>query len=526
MKSFMHLPRLRTALVAGSAMLVVATTAPVVLALTPAHAATTSMSTALDQILADTRLDGASVGVQVRDAASGTVLYSHDTDRRLIPASNDKLLTSTAALEVLGTDYRFHTKVLTGGQRYGSVLAGSVYLKGGGDPTMLAADYDQLAGQLAQTGVRVVTGDLVADDTFFDSQRLGADWAWDDEPYSYAAQISALTLAPDTDYDAGSVIVQTTGTTAGHAPTVTLVPANNSVRVDNRATTGPAGSANTLDVTRDHGTDTMVVTGSIPAGVPTDKEWMAVWDPTGYAAGVFRDALARHGVKVLGRTAEEATPAGAHEVADHPSMTLAQLLVPFLKLSNNIHAEALTKAMGQKVAGVGSWSAGIAAEHTVLSAMGVDVSTIRQVDGSGLSRQDLLTNQQITNLLVAARGKPWFGTWYSALPIAGVADRMVGGTLSSRMAGTPAANNLHGKTGSMTGVNALSGYVTDASGRLLVFSAIINNYLGAVTPLLDAIGVTLAKSTPDGVTPAAVPRAPRNAPVTDDAVECSWVKAC
>ena len=143
----------------------------------------------LDEILADPRLDGAHVGVVVRDPVSGEVLYSRQARQRVTPASNAKLLTSAAALEALGPDHRFRTEVLAAGEQVGSVLRGDLYLRGTGDPTMLAADYDALAEQVADAGIRAVQGRLLADDSFFDDVPLGTGWMWDDEPYYYAAPI-------------------------------------------------------------------------------------------------------------------------------------------------------------------------------------------------------------------------------------------------------------------------------------------------------------------------------------------------
>ena len=364
---------------------------------------------------------------------------------------------------------------------------------------------------MARAGVRTVRGDLVADDGWFDDVRLGGDWAWDDEPYSYAAPVSALSLAPDTDYDAGAVIVETRpGRKPGARAVVTMVPPNSYVRVVNRATTG---TSDTVEAVREHGTNTVVVTGAAAA---VERHFLSVEDPTRYAATVFRDALARHGVRVRGRITTGATPEGARVVAARESMPLREMLVPFLKLSNNLHAEALVKAMGQKTEGSGTWPAGMRAIDGALAALGVRTDVIRSVEGSGLSRRDWLSTRQITTALLAARTRPWFDTWYAALPIAGMPDRLVGGTLRTRMAGTPAAGNVHAKTGTLTGVNALSGYVTDPTGRRLVFSVLVNTALVSATPLVDAVAVTLA----GGSAPAGQERR------QPDEIECSWVKAC
>ncbi|SCL19581.1 D-alanyl-D-alanine carboxypeptidase/D-alanyl-D-alanine endopeptidase [Micromonospora inyonensis] len=322
------------ALVALATALATATTsaAPTATAESPAPAET-RLSATIDAILADARLDGAQAGVVVADATTGDTIYQRNGDRRLIPASNTKLLTSAAAMELLGAGHRFTTDVLHTGARRGTVLTGDLHLRGGGDPTMLAADYDALAARVAAAGIRVVGGNLVADDTRYDATRLGPDWTWDDEPYYYAAQVSALTVAPDTDYDAGTVIVTATpGAGAGERPQISLTPPNGYVRIDNRATTVATGTTN-VSFDHEHGTNTVVVTGQVAVGAAPTSDWVTVWEPTGYAADVFRTALRRQGVQVLGRTVlGRATPASATGIARHDSMPLSELMVPFLKL--------------------------------------------------------------------------------------------------------------------------------------------------------------------------------------------------
>ncbi|OPF82640.1 D-alanyl-D-alanine carboxypeptidase/D-alanyl-D-alanine-endopeptidase [Streptomyces antioxidans] len=492
-----------------------------------ADASRAPIGDAIDTILADPLLKGGAAGVVVADADSGAVLYRHRPDDRLMPASNTKLFTSAAAMGLLGPDHRFRTDVLTDGSRHGRVLRGDLYLRGTGDPTMLAGDYDRLAKGVADAGITKVSGRLIADDTRFDAQRVGRSWAADDESSYYAAQISALTLAPDTDYDAGSVIVEVTpGAATGDRPKVTVTPPNAYVRIDNRATTGSGG----LTVERQHGSNTITVSGALPAGAATAKEWVSVWAPTGYATSVFADALERHGVRVAGPTRlGRAAPADARTVASHRSMPLREMLVPFMKLSNNIHAEALTKAIGYATAGRGTWDAGLAAIADWLKKRGVDSGEVRQVDGSGLSRMDNIAAGRLTELLLSVRDEPWYPDWYASLPVACAPDRFVGGTLRTRMCSTPAAGNARGKTGSLTGASALSGYVTDADGRELVYSVVLNNYLAAsVKNLEDAIVVTLAASG-EGHAEAVRPRAVggatgAEAAEADAGRECSWSK--
>ncbi|KUO18497.1 D-alanyl-D-alanine carboxypeptidase/D-alanyl-D-alanine endopeptidase [Streptomyces dysideae] len=476
---------------------------------------------AIDTILGDARMEGGIASVVVADAESGELLYQHQPTTRLMPASNTKLATSAAAMEILGPEYRFTTDVLASGRRYGPVLRGDLYLRGGGDPTLLAEDYDKLAAQVAASGVTRVDGRLIADDTRFDDQRLGRDWAYDDESAYYAAQISALNVAPDTDYDTGSVSVTVTpGARAGDRPTVTVTPDTDYVDIDVQATTVAAGGANAIGAVREHGTNDIVVSGTTPVGGAAAKRWVSVWEPTGYAAAVFRDALAAHGVKVTGPTRlGRETPSTARELASHQSMTLTNLQIPFMKLSNNMHAEVLTKAIGYEVSQQGTWSAGLAAISGYLKGVGVETDKLRQVDGSGLSRMDNFPAAQLAKLLLAVRSEPWYTDWERSLPVACNTDRFVGGTLRSRMCGTPAALNARAKTGSLTGASGLSGYVMDAGGRELVFSIVLNNYLTSVKALEDAIVVTLAKSSAEAASSASVRRVETNADL-----ECTWRK--
>jgi D-alanyl-D-alanine carboxypeptidase/D-alanyl-D-alanine-endopeptidase (penicillin-binding protein 4) len=489
----------------------------------PATVQATPLQQRLDSLLNDSRYNGSQVALVVRDATTGETLYDRNGGQRMLPASNTKLFSSAAAMHVLGPSYRFHTDVLATGPVHGGQLLGDLYLKGYGDPTALESDYAGLAKQLAKSGVRRVVGDLIADDTYFDRVRLGDSWAWDDESFYYSAQISALTLAPDTDYDSGTAIVESRpGATVGAPVDLTLVPANGVLKLVNTAKTGAAGTPNTLNVEREHGTNIVRVTGSVPLGASVGQDWVTVWEPEVYAADVFRRALAAQGISVIGKIKNAGSPTTARVLARDESMTVGELMNPFLKLSNNMHAETLVKAMGAVAEAEGSWSAGLGVVTDYAKNLGVDTSTIRLSDGSGLSRKVNVTADSITDLLIGVQKEPWWQQWYDALPIAGNADRFTGGTLRSRMRNTPAANNLHGKTGSLTGVTSLSGYVTNADGRKLVFAMISNNYLVSPRSIEDAVGVTLA-SWSDRAPAALSPSTLRTTPTTCD---LEWDKAC
>jgi len=261
---------------------------------------------------------------------------------------------------------------------------------------------------------------------------------------------------------------------------VVVSPPTDYVQLSNRAVSGPG---NSYAITRQHGTNLLQLSGALAPGKQS-RQWVSVWEPTQLVANLFEQALAQQGIQVLGRRViGGASPGTATVLVEHQSAPLQDLITPLLKLSNNNMSEALLKAMGRKTANAGTAAAGVAAVAAFMQRQGLAPATLSQVDGSGLSRRNLVSAQNLTDLLLVTARQPWFDAWYNALPIAGNADRMTGGSLRYRLRGTAAENNLHAKTGSMAGVSSLSGYITDAEGRRLVFSIISNNYLSDAAPV-------------------------------------------
>ncbi|GAA3015815.1 D-alanyl-D-alanine carboxypeptidase/D-alanyl-D-alanine-endopeptidase [Kitasatospora albolonga] len=462
----------------------------------------------IDAILSTPALANAQAGVQVIDTTTGQVVYQRGQNALLTPASVLKTVTTAAALDLLGENHVFTTQVLTSGTRYGSVLVGDVVLRGGGDPSLRPADLDALAKQVAAAGITTVTGRVLTDATRYDSVPLGPGWAWDDEPYSYSPQISALTVAPDSEYSMDTVKVTVTPTTAGQPAKVTTFPAEAPVKFTGQITTGAAGSGNSSGVERKRGVNEIALTGSLAAGAAPVDSLVTVEGPAAYTGEVFNGALERAGVDVVRPAKAASGTETTQPLASHDSEPLGKLIVPMLKISNNGIAEHLIKEIGKVKGGQGTWATGSAQVNGFLKANGLELPTGRQVDGSGLSRYDLVTPGKLASLLDLATRKPWFKTWYDALPVAGNPERMVGGTLAARMRGTAAENNVHAKSGSMSGVDNLIGYATAPDGRRLAFSAMMNNFPGARPRfVLDAIAVRLAT----GPAPAA-PAAGSNAP--------------
>ena len=448
------------------------------------------LSSKLSSILDDAR-SRRETDVSVLDAETGRVVYSRRSTSASLPASNMKVVTAAAAMHTLGPGYRFTTDVVRRGRVSDGVLHGSLYLVGHGDPSTRQSDYAALAKKVRGAGITKVTGKIVADGSFFDSQRYNPGWYTSYASAYYAAQTAALTVAPNADLDSGTVLVKVKGGTRGRRPTLSTTPAaaKTYVRLVNKATT--TGSTS-LSLSRQAGGNAITVRGQVRSG----RTWsglVTVDKPELYAAAVFRRELTRADVTVEGGTRLGTTPASKRtRVARDTSMTLSRLLVPFLKLSNNLHAEALTKTMGALGGRPGSWTAGLARTTAYLRGLDVPMKGVTLADGSGVSRRDRLTPLALTTLLVEVRDEPWWAAFDAGLPVAGVNSHWGGGTLRYRMNGTRAAGNAHAKTGSLTGVTALSGYVTGRDGRRYAFS-LLSNYAGATPrPVENEVVVALA----------------------------------
>lgn len=488
----------------------------------------TELAERIDAILDDPALEGATSGVLVEDPGTGEVLYEGETGTQLLPASNMKMFTAAAALEALGPDHTFETRVVAEDGDGAPEAVEDLHLVGGGDPVLSADDLDALASDVAESGVEVVEGDLLADDSRFDEQRLVDDWWEEDEPFAYSAQISALTVAHGDRFDTGVTEVAVEPATEGEPVTVDLGAADGYTELDNSAETGAPGSEDTLEIDRPTGTNTIEVTGSLPADADPLQELRTVDEPAGLAGHLFSEALAEHGVEVQGDLGYGRLPGDWDdplELAAHTSPELTEILVPFMKFSNNPHAEMLVKEIGREAADEGTWEAGLTEVEQVLDGIGVDTADLVFNDGSGLSRSNLVTAASVGDLLTQVRDADWADDFRSSLPVAGVEDPFVGGTLSGRMGDSAAEGVLTAKTGTLNGVSALSGYVPAPDGGELVFSVVNNEYEGgAPTHVQDAIGIAVAEHLGNeagtGVSPL------RAAEPSGGESECSWSGTC
>lgn len=450
----------------------------------------------IEELMKDSRLVGTTTAISIRRASDGQVVYTNEGDRRVRPASVMKLFTAAAALENLGASHTFETKVYIDGKIKEGVLEGNIYLAGGGDPTLGAADLKTLALAVKEKGIHTIQGNIYGDDFRYDDVRLSQDLNWSDEPYYTGAQVSALNFSPNDDYDAGTVIIEVyPGAKIGEAGNLRIVPKNDYVKLVNETTTVQEKGDKLIEAERLHGSNTIVVKGTIPLGNHQSKVWASIWESTEFTLHLFEQALKQQEIKLLEDHVLERRrlPKEVTLLVEKSSMTLEELLLPFLKLSNNGHGEVLVKEMGQVIQQEGSWDKGINVMNQTMIDFGLNTETLLFRDGSGMSHKALVTANEVTKLLHVAQSKNWYPAFFEALPIAGNEERFEGGTLRYRMTNTAAAENVRAKTGTLNGVASLAGYIEKKNGEDLIFSIIINNHLDeSVYELIDHLVIMLA----------------------------------
>jgi D-alanyl-D-alanine carboxypeptidase/D-alanyl-D-alanine-endopeptidase (penicillin-binding protein 4) len=421
-------------------------------------------------------------GIDIRSLDTGERLYSLNAGKLMMPASNMKILTLAAAAEVLGWDFRFTTALETGGTVIDGVLHGDVVVRSNGDPSINAREeradavLSGWARALQAAGISSIDGRILGDDQAFDDDGLGAGWAWDYLQYGYAAPVGALEFNENT-----AVLTISPGPAAGDTVILNLTPGTGFTLL-NRAVTGAADSADTIDYRRHIDRAALEVTGSIPAGTPEATRIVAVVNPTVFFAQAVKDGLTARGIAVTGQAADLDDVAAEIQAHGPPerrvlvsteSPPLREIATILMKVSQNLYAETLLKALGAARGGLGTAEGGRIAVRATLDGWGVPRDAYVMFDGSGLSRYNYVTAETLTSVLERMYRDPRHREAFVAtLPIAGK-----DGTIAARLRRTRAEGNAVAKTGSISNVRALSGFVRTRDGEMLVFAILSNDFV-------------------------------------------------
>jgi D-alanyl-D-alanine carboxypeptidase/D-alanyl-D-alanine-endopeptidase (penicillin-binding protein 4) len=437
-------------------------------------------------------------GILIVDAVTGETLYEKNADRYFEPASNLKLLTTALALDKLGPDYRFRTTVETNGAiSADGQLSGDLILVGRGDPNLsnrkfpfdTKEEFDgppekvlaELADAIAARGVKVIRGDIVGDDSYFPRERYPDGWEIDDMVWEYGAAISAIVVDDNT-----VTLTLIPGEKAGDRVEALVEPATLEFKVKNEVITSGKEEKADLRLTREPGGDTVVISGTLPAKSAPRKLVLAIQEPALQAAEMLARLLEQRGGKLGGkiRANHEPDPGEAKRtvLAEHVSLPLSDTVKLVNKISQNLHTEVLLRTAARQQ---GRWATPEDLQkfpEEFYAKAGIAPGDVAQVDGSGLSRHDLVTPRAFVALLQYAQKQTWFPVYYASLPVAGM-----DGTLSDRMKKADVAGRIHAKTGSVTHVRTLSGYADTAGGRRLIFSFLTNNQSGKNHEVHDAL---------------------------------------
>jgi len=459
--------------------------------------ASPALNARLDAILRSSAASRGFWGIEVAELPSGSILFSRDAQHLFHPASNMKLFTTAAGFEKLGPDFVFRTTVESesGPDAQGHVQ--KIYLVGRGDPSFcddvfpplrnpgeaknhLCPTLQELAQQVRARGVLEVSGPLVADDSYFLWEAYTHGWTAEDLIWGYGATVSALAL------NSNALLLRIKpALKLGDPAQVLLEPMADYYQLNNRLETSGAGTEERWFVERELDSMRLDIWGQIPLDAREASERVAIAHPAQLVGELFRQALEGAGVVVKGGvevnhlTPLEAATASQTPLplsprvvlAEHDSQPLREMVKGTNKESRNFYAEMFLRTLGREVKHSGGLEDGLKVLNEFAQQIGAEPGETVFADGSGLSRDDLVTPETLVKLLIHMAGEPAFEVFLNTLPVAGV-----DGTLVARFKGTRAEGKIHAKTGTLEQVNALSGYMDLPSGRRLVFSILGNSH--------------------------------------------------
>lgn len=423
----------------------------------------------ISKILSNSCLRKKNYGIKIYSLDRGEPLYELRNKKLFIPASNLKILTTAVALETLGPNYRFPTRLFTDGTLKGDVLDGNLYIKGYGDPKFVTEQMWLLVNELKNLPLRKITGNIIGDDSFFDNQKRVKTWIKNPGAQAYEAPLGALSF----NFNTVQAYVSP-GRKAGNRPEIVIEPDNEYVTLDNQARTLKPGTRNRLIVNRvdRKGFDEITVSGGIRLDQPRAQYFLNITDPTQYTLSTFKKYLGHVGIDFHGKTEKGTVPVTAIDLLTHESEPLALALQGLNKFSNNFVAEQIIKTIGaEKYGPPGTTLKGLKGVEEYLMELGYRPDQYNVLDGSGLSRQNRLSPQMVIDVLRHVKNDLGvYPEFVSALGVMGV-----DGNVKNRMSGVKSLGRARVKTGTLNFVSALSGYFQSKDGESFAFSILMNS---------------------------------------------------
>ncbi|MCC5876045.1 MAG: D-alanyl-D-alanine carboxypeptidase/D-alanyl-D-alanine-endopeptidase [Candidatus Sumerlaeia bacterium] len=420
-----------------------------------------------------------SIGLHVLDLDSGEVLFEKRANKLMTPASNMKLYSSAAALDVLGADFRWETRLYASGPVNDGTVEGDLIITGTGDPVFRSEELAVMISEwVSENGIQRINGDIVVHANAFQFGPKGPGWAWDDDPSAYNMSVDGLTM----DYNVLTVEILPGSEVGGPARVAFSNPSDHPTIVNNTRTVAAETEDTRTRVTREPFIDVIEVSGTIPADASSRTSRLTMHDPASWIGGVAAQFLEDEGVTVSGdvlvNREGSAPEVGGGSVSTHQSPPLAEVLPPFNKPSENIIGEVLLLTLAAQTGNRPGYTQGNRHLTTWLTeTVGLPGGSFRVADGSGLSRYNQITAEGTNALLAHMWTHPRRDVYVASLPIAGV-----DGTLRNRMTDEATRGKVLAKTGTMSSVSCLSGYVRTANGRTLAFSLLTNGWVGSSIP--------------------------------------------
>jgi len=434
----------------------------------------------IDTLLNHPRTKMAFWGIKVQYAETGDVIYERNARKMFMPASNQKLYTTAAALCLLGPQYRYNTGFFSDGEVREGVLQGDLIIKGSGDPTWSWRFYDDnydslfvmFADSLKARGIQKIEGDIIGDDNVFDDLLLGGGWPWDNEPYYYSAQLSGLSY--NENYIDFKIFPDSI---PGNPVRLEAFPATSYLDLRNDLISVVSDTATEWTEGRERNLNKGWFEGEYRISKGEGTAAITVENPTLFTVHVLKEYLERESIEVSG------DPVDGDDLADsirydslsilfeHQSPPLSDIIYKVNKPSQNFIAESLQKTLGAEFGEEGSSWEGRLVELALFDSLGVYTPGLRMRDGSGLSRYNLVAPEATISLLDVMWRHPNRDTYIESLPVAGH-----DGTITNLVKEGPAFGNVLAKTGTISYARALSGYVWTRSGEPLIFSIMVNHH--------------------------------------------------